>query len=155
VRYPGERGSPRGERPLYNPHPPVGPGVEECLDEYPEELWDLVSPEDQVKVASESLRFPDQRLKQCIDDLYYKLAVHVDRRPVETHLWLRRSMQVDKKGDEDKQESGKAEKTAEVMDMVVVATPACEASQTREVRNSLGLGTAGVSEDNAQREKKG
>jgi hypothetical protein len=74
--------------------------VEERPDEYPEELWDLVSLEDQVKVASEFLRFPDQRLKQCIDDLYYKLAVHVDRRPVETHLWLRRSMQVDKKGDE-------------------------------------------------------
>jgi hypothetical protein len=30
-------------------------------------------------------------------------------------------MQVDKKGDEDKQESGKAEKTAEVMDMVGVS----------------------------------
>jgi hypothetical protein len=134
--------------------PPVGPGVEERPDEYPEELWDLVSPEDKVKVASEFLRFPDQRLKQCIDDLYYKLAVHVDRRPVETHPWLRRSIQIDKKGDEDKQESGKAEKTAEVMDMVGVATPACETIQTREVRNSLGLGTAGVSEDNAPRENR-
>ena len=107
--------------------PPVGPGVEERPDKYPEELWDLVSPEDKVKVASEFLRFPDQRLKQCIDDLYYKLAVHVDRRPVETHPWLSGSIQIDKKGDEDKQESGKAEKTAEVMDMVGVATSACEA----------------------------
>jgi hypothetical protein len=39
------------------------------------------------------------------------------------------------------------------MDMEEVATPTCEASQTREVRNSLGLGTAGVSEDKAMREK--
>jgi hypothetical protein len=38
------------------------------------------------------------------------------------------------------------------MGMEGVATPTCEASQTREVRNSLGMGTAGVFEDKALRE---
>ena len=28
-------------------------------EKYPKELWDLVSPEDQGKVVSESLRFPE------------------------------------------------------------------------------------------------
>jgi hypothetical protein len=34
---------------------------------YPEELWSLVSPEDKVKVVAEFPRFPEPRLRQCIE----------------------------------------------------------------------------------------
>jgi hypothetical protein len=65
--------------------------------QYPEELWDLVSPEDKRKVAAEFLRFPEPRLRQCIDDLYYKSDVFADRRTVDVHPWIQRSIQIAEK----------------------------------------------------------
>jgi hypothetical protein len=51
------------------------------------------------------------------------------------------------------QDLGRAVGKADARDMEEVAPLTCEVSLTREVRNSLELGTAGVSEDPALREK--
>ena len=39
-------------------------------EHFPEELWGLVSPSDRRKAALEFPRFPEARLKQCIEDIF-------------------------------------------------------------------------------------
>lgn len=65
--------------------------------QYPEEPWDLVSHIDTEKVAAEFRRFSEPRLRQCIDDLYYKSKVFADRRTVDIHPWIQRSIEIAEK----------------------------------------------------------
>jgi hypothetical protein len=65
--------------------------------QYPEETWDLVSHIDTEKVAAEFRRFHEPRLRQCIDDLYYKSKVFADRRTVDVHPWIQRSIEIAEK----------------------------------------------------------
>jgi hypothetical protein len=98
-------------------------------------------------VVAEFPRFPEPRLRHCIDDLMYKSSVHADGRAVTRHPWLKESMQIAEKREEIVADIPRATETGSKK--IIVMDP-MEAAPTQEDAKGFSAKEAGESQRSGQ-----